>query len=136
MEDIAKNDALVREMLRAIVRPFDEQAVAAGDRAYAALSDTLHEIAARELERPSDTPLGEIAKTLTAEGMGTVEACERIVLTLILGSYETTIWGLAATLAGLLRYPDARIRVRDNPELLPNAIEESWRWCGSSVGTV
>jgi cytochrome P450 len=26
--------------------------------------------------------------------------------------------------------------VRDNPELLPNAIEESWRWCGSAAGTM
>lgn len=135
-EDIAKTDVAVREMMLAMVRPFDPEAVAAGDRAYAGISGTLLEIAARELADPSDTLLGEIAKTLIAEGLGTVEQCERIVLTLILGSYETTIWGLASIMAGLLRYPDTLARVRDNPELLPNAIEESWRWCGSATGTV
>jgi cytochrome P450 len=38
--------------------------------------------------------------------------------------------------AALLRYPEATARIRTNPDLLPNAIEESWRWCGSSAGTV
>jgi cytochrome P450 len=133
---IAENDVLVRDMLRAIVRPFDPEAVAGGERAYAAIAGELEAIAKRELETPSDTLLGEIAKALKAEGHGTLDACERIVLTLILGSYETTIWGLASVMAALLRYPDALARVRDNPELLPAAIEEAWRWAGSATGTV
>ncbi|PRQ08146.1 cytochrome P450 [Enhygromyxa salina] len=133
---IASNDALVRKILLAIVRPFDPEVVSAGSDAYAEMADELRSIAARELENPSDTMLGEIAKALIAGGQGTVEACERIVFTLILGSYETTIWGLASTLAGLLRYPEALARVRDDAALLPAAIEESWRWCGSSSGTV
>lgn len=135
-ERIADNDVLVRNMLKAIVRPFDAEAVAEGERAYAAMAGELQAIARRELETPSATLLGEIAKSLIAEGNGTVDACERIVFTLILGSYETTIWGLASTMVALLRYPDALARVRDNPELLPAAIEESWRWCGSAMGTV
>jgi cytochrome P450 len=135
-EHIAENDVFVRDILKAIIRPSDEQAVAAGDRAYAAMSADLHDIARRELENPGPTLLGEIAKTLIANGDATVEACERIVFTLVLGSYETTIWGIASTMAALLRYPEALARVRDNPELLPNAIEESWRWCGSAAGTV
>jgi cytochrome P450 len=136
IERIAENDVLVRTILRAIVSPFDPELVAAGERAYAAMADDLHQIAARELEQPSASMLGEIAKALIAEGLGTVEACERIVFTLILGSYETTIWGLASVMSAMLRYPDARARVRDNPELLPAAIEEAWRWCGSTLGTV
>src|SRR5262245_21344839 len=86
-ERIAQNDVLVRAMLRAIVNPYNQEAVAEGDRAYAAMAGELREIAARELDHPSDTLLGEIAKALIAEGMGNVEACERIVFTLILGSY-------------------------------------------------
>lgn len=135
-ERIAENDVLVRDMLRAIIRPFDEQAIAVGDQAYAAMSGELHDIARRELEQPGPTLLGDIARTLIANGDATVEACERIVFTLVLGSYETTIWGIASTVAALLRYPDALARIRDNPALLPNAIEESWRWCGSAAGTV
>lgn len=135
-EKIAENDALVRAILLAIVRPYDEQAVAAGNAAYATMSEDLHDIARRELANPGPTLFGEIAKTLIANGDGNVEACERIVLTLVLGSYETTIWGLASTVAALLRYPDAQARLRANLALLPNAIEESWRWCGSTLGTV
>lgn len=133
---IAQNDVLVRTTLRALVRPYDEQAVAEGERAYAAMADELWQIAARELERPSETLLGEIAKALIAEGSGTVEACERIVFTLILASYETTIWGLASVMAGLLRYPEAMSCVRADPQRVPGAIEEAWRWCGNTAGTV
>jgi cytochrome P450 len=133
---IAENDVLVRDMFGAITRPFDQAAVEAGNQAYAKMSAELHEIARRELAQPSPTLFGEIAKVLDQNGDGNVEACERVVLTLVLGSYETTIWGIASIAAALLRYPEARTRIRDNPELLPNAIEEAWRWCGSAAGTV
>ncbi len=136
MNDIAKNDALVRAMLLAIIRPLDQEAVAAGTKAYESMAASLREIAARELANPSDTLLGEIAKTLIAEGQRDVEACERIVFTLILGSYETTIWGIAAVAAALLRHPEALARVRNDPSLVPGAIEEAWRWCGTTITTV
>jgi cytochrome P450 len=136
MDDIAKNDVLVRAMLLAIIRPLDEVAGAAGKAAYEVMSGTLHEIAARELANPSDTLLGEIAKALIAEGQNDVEACERIVFTLILGSYETTIWGIAAVVAALLRHPDALARVRADHSLVPGAIEEAWRWCGTAPSTI
>jgi cytochrome P450 len=135
-EKIAENDVLVRAILRSLVRPFDEQAVTEGKEAYAAMSEDLHEIARRELAQPGPTLFGEIAKALIANGDGNVEACERVVLTLVTGSYETTIWGLASTVAALLRYPEAAARMRANPDLVPNAIEESWRWCGNAMGTV
>jgi len=115
LERIAENDVLVRQILKAIVRPYDAEAVAEGERAYAAMAEELRAISARELEAPSATMLGEIAKALIAQGIGSVEACERIVFTLILGSYETTTWGMASTLAGLLRHPETLARVRDNP---------------------
>lgn len=134
-ERIATNDALVHAMLRAIGRPFDPRAVELGERAYAELAAELRGIAARELEQPGPTLLGEIAKGLIEVGDGNVEACERVVFTLILGSYETTVWGLASVVTALLRHPDVLARVRDEPELLPDAIEESWRWCSSVVGT-
>jgi cytochrome P450 len=135
-EKIAENDVLVRAILKSIVRPYDPVAIEEGNQAYAAMSEDLHEIARRELAQPGPTLFGEIARALIANGDGNVEACERVVLTLVTGSYETTIWGIASTVAALLHYPEAAARIRANPELVPNAIEESWRWCGSAVGTV
>lgn len=136
IERIHENDRRVRDIMGSIVRPFDPEAAAVGAAAYAAIADELHAIAARELAEPSSTMLGEIAKALLATGEASVEACERIVLTLILGSYETTIWGLAASLAALLRFPDVQQRLIGEPELIPAAIEESWRWCGIALGGV
>jgi cytochrome P450 len=135
-ERMAENDVHVRAMLRAIIRPYDEQALAGGQKAYAAMSVELHDIARRELENPGPTLLGEIAKALIANGDGNVAACERIVFTLVLGSYETTSWGIASIVSAMLRYPELLARLRSNPELLPGAIEESWRWCSSTVGSV
>ncbi len=135
-ERIAQNDVLVRAILGSLSRPFDVQAVAASNQAYAAMSAELHEIARRELANPGPTLFGDIAKALIANGDGNVEACERVVLTLVLGSYETTIWGIASIVTALLRFPEVCASIRATPSLLPNAIEESWRWCGSVVSTV
>ena len=135
-ESIHENDALVRRMLHAIVRPGDAALVADGWRAYEEIAGQLREISAREIASPSDTLLGEVAKALIAEGMGTVADCERVVLTLILGSYETTIWMLAAVLAALLAHPEALRQVREEPALIPGAIDEAARWCGTSLGVV
>jgi len=135
-ERIAENDVLVRKIIASLVRPDTPEVVAEGERAYEAMKAELFDIARRELESPSDNLLGEIAKALHAEGEATVEACERIVFTLILGSYETTIWGLASVCSALLLRPEARERLREDLSLVPRAIEEAWRWCGSTFGTI
>lgn len=135
-DDISANDVHVRAMLASIVRPFDPAFVEAGRRAYDAMAAQLREIAARELERPSDNLLGEVARALIAEGMGTVDECERVVFSLILGSYETTIWMLTDVLAALLAHPEAMARLRAEASLVPSAIEEAGRWCSSIIGTV
>jgi cytochrome P450 len=135
-DSITANDAHVRTMLASIVRPLDPALAEAGRRAYDAMAEQLREIAAREIERPSDNLLGEVARALIAEGMGTVDECERVVFTLILGSYETTIWMLTDVLAALLAHPEAMARLRADSSLVPSAIEEAIRWCSSATGTV
>ncbi len=137
MEDIAKDGALALVMrLLAVVRPFDAMLLGAGQAAYESIARSVREVAARELANPSDTMLGEIAKALIAEGHDDPDLCERIVFTLILGGYETTIWGIATAFVALLRHPAALARIRTDPSLLPGAIEEAWRWCGSSTTTI
>jgi cytochrome P450 len=134
MEDIAKNGALALVMrLLAIVRPLDAATLAAGEEAYETVAGLVREFAARELANPSDTMLGEIVKALIAEGQADADTCERIVFSLILGSYETTIWGIATVLVALLRHPGELARIRTDLSLLPGAIEESWRWCASAT---
>lgn len=135
-DSIADNDHRVRAMLHSLVRPGDAEAVAAGWRAYGEIAAQLREIAAREIANPSDNLLGEVARSLIAEGLGTVEECERVVFTLILGSYETTIWMLVSVLGALLANPEAMAEVRHDPALLPTAIDEATRWASPTVGMV
>jgi cytochrome P450 len=135
-DSIAENDHRVRAMLRSLVRPRDAEVVAAGWQAYGEIADQLREIAAREIASPSDNLLGEVARSLIAEGMGTTEECERVVFTLILGSYETTIWMLVSAIGALLANPDATAQVRQDPSLVPTAIDEATRWASPTVGLV
>ncbi|WP_437963613.1 cytochrome P450 [Sorangium sp. So ce260] len=135
-ERIGENDVLIRKMIRSAMAPQDPVLVAEGRSAHAAMGAQLREIAEREMASPSDTMLGEIARTLAAEGMGGVEACEGVVLTLILGSYETTSWMLANLLMALLAHPGAMDQLRQQPSLLPQAFDEAMRWCGNATGIV
>lgn len=43
--------------------------------------------------------------------------CERTVLPLLLGGYDTTGWMIASVLAALLAHPEAMARVRSDPAL-------------------
>ncbi len=135
-DSIAENDHRVRAMLHSLIRPGDAEVVAAGWRAYGEIAEQLREIAAREIAAPSDNLLGEVARALIAEGLGTVEECERVVFTLILGSYETTIWMLVSVVGALLANPEAMAQVRQEPALIPGAIDEANRWVGPTAGLV
>lgn len=136
MEQIAENDSRVRAMFRGIVRVGDPVAAAESQKAYEETVGQITEVVERERANPSETLLGEILRTLEAEKMASLEACQQIVLSLLLGGYETTSWLMANALYALLAWPEAMARVRRDPALLPPALEESMRWCPSVAGTV
>lgn len=136
MAQLAENDARVRAMFRSIIRVGDPIAAAEGAKAYEEALGEITEVAERERKHPSETLLGEIMRTLTAEDMATLEACQQIVLSLLLGGYETTIWLIANAIHALLAHPDVMDKLRQDPSLVPFAVEESMRWAPSSVGTL
>ena len=136
MEEIAENDRRVRDMFRSIIRVGDPVAAAEGQKAYEETLGQITDVVEREKTSPSDTLLGEILRTLEAEKMATLEACQQIVLSLLLGGYETTSWLLANAIHALLAAPEVMQRVRENPSLVAPAIEESIRWCPSVAGTL
>lgn len=136
LEQLTENDARVRAMFRGIIRIGDPVAAAEAQRAYEEMLAQITAVAEQEMNAPSDTLLGEIMRTLSAEGMASLDACRQIVLSLLLGGYETTIWLLSNSLHALLAHPEALARVRADLALLPPAIEESMRWCPSNVGTL
>jgi cytochrome P450 len=132
MAQIMENDERVRTMFRGIVRIGDP--LAAAQTAYEETLGLITEVVERERSSRSDTLLGEILRTLEAEDMATLRACQQVVLSLMLGGYETTGWLLANVLYTLLAHPDTLERVRRDPSLLPGAIDESMRWCPSVIG--
>ncbi|MEZ4298105.1 MAG: cytochrome P450 [Polyangiaceae bacterium] len=136
LEQLTENDARIRDMFRSIVQIGNPEAAAAGQKAYEEALVQIDEIARKEMASPSDTLLGEIMRVLAAEDMASIENCQQIVLSLLLGGYETTIWLLADALYALLAHPEALARVQKDPSLIPPAVEESMRWCPSNVGTV
>lgn len=136
MEQITENDERVRTMFRGIIRVGDPVAAAAAQRAYEETLGLITEVVERERSERSETLLGEILRTLESEDMATLQACQQIVLSLLLGGYETTSWLLANVLHALLTHPDVLARVNADRSLLPAAVEEGIRWCPSVAGTI
>lgn len=54
-----------------------------------------------------------------------------MVLTLVIAGHETTAHLIGNGTVALLTHPEQLERVRSNPALLPNAVQELVRWCGS-----
>ncbi|MEZ4452314.1 MAG: cytochrome P450 [Nannocystaceae bacterium] len=136
MEQVRENDDRVRSMFRSIIRIGDAEAAAEGQKAYEETLGSITEIVERERSDRSDSLLGEILRTLEAEDMATLEACQQIVLSLLLGGYETTSWLLAGVLHALLAHPEVLARVVADPSRIPAAIEEGIRWTPSVAGTL
>ncbi|MFD6227323.1 cytochrome P450 [Streptomyces sp. NPDC060232] len=51
---------------------------------------------------------------------------------LLLGGYDTTVGQIGASTLALLNNPDKAALMRDNPEIIPDAVEELMRWDGST----
>jgi cytochrome P450 len=51
---------------------------------------------------------------------------------LVIGGYDTTVGSMGSSILALLTQPDMASRLRDEPELIPAAVEEMLRWDGSA----
>ncbi|XXY49108.1 cytochrome P450 [Sorangium sp. So ce269] len=136
LEWLEAHTSHIQAMLLTLFRPGDLAAAANAERAHAVVTDELRKIAERAIARPSDDLLGAIVSTLDAHGRATVEQCERILLTMLLGGLDTTTAMLASILVALCAHPDVMSSVRLDPALLPAAIDEATRWCGPIPGTI
>jgi cytochrome P450 len=136
LDKLNENDARIRAMFRGIIQLNNPIAAAEGEKAYRETLEEFAVIIEREMKEPSPTLLGEIIRILQGEGMATLETVQQVVLTLLLGGYETTIRLFANALYALLAHPEALGRIQQDPKLIVPAIEESMRWCPSNVGMI
>ncbi|MGC5364456.1 cytochrome P450 family protein [Streptomyces sp. DT24] len=51
---------------------------------------------------------------------------------LLLGGYDTTVGQIGASVIALINHPEKAEQMRNNPEIIPDAVEELMRWDGST----
>ncbi|MFC4907546.1 cytochrome P450 [Actinomadura gamaensis] len=56
------------------------------------------------------------------------------ILTLVVAGYETTMHFISNGIVALLTHPAQLARLRDDPDLMPRAVEELLRWCDPVLG--
>lgn len=108
-----------------------KQAVAMG-----ALTDYLDDLAGERLRRPGGDLMSAM---LVADVDGRKLSRERVVvttMTFLTAGFESTNNLLTNLVHALARHPDACRRIRDDPAMLPECVEEAMRWDAPAQGFV
>jgi cytochrome P450 len=92
--------------------------------AYGALSTYLAELVTRKRADPADDILSDLAR----QDDLTIEELTGSAFLLLLAGHETTANMLALGTFALLEHPEQLAELRDNPALLPDAVEELMRY--------
>ncbi len=103
-------------------------------RAGKEVNEFLAPLIAEKRKHPGDDLLSAL---LEAERDGDIVASEMadIILSIITGSTDTTTTQICMNLSTLLRYPDERVWLRDNPEMLSGAVLELLRFRPGMLST-
>jgi nocardicin N-oxygenase len=108
-----------------------DDVVAARDQ----LLDYLADLVAQRRASPTDDLLGALV-ALRDEGDALSEVeLVNLALAMLVGGYETTAAQLGKSILCLLTHPDQLALVRDDPGLVPGAVEELLRFIPLSSGT-
>ncbi|HUQ02099.1 MAG TPA: cytochrome P450 [Kofleriaceae bacterium] len=97
-----------------------------------------HEYFARVLEERRRRPGDDLISALYVDDAAPLDDDERIGLcaTMVAGAYETTTHVVGNAVWALLRHPDQLARLRAEPALCANAVEEVFRWDGPAFSVV
>lgn len=102
------------------------------DRAIAELNEYLsEEIVRHRIEQPDDL----LTIMVNMKNWSEAEIRSSSVNLLVAG-YDTTAKLMGECLAALEQHPEQRRLVAENPDLVPNAVEEVLRWHGAAQGVV
>lgn len=106
-----------------------EDARAAGK----SLIEFIYKLIERKRAEPADDLMSHWVHSTDEEGKGLTEQ-EMVGMTffLVLGGYDTTVGSMGSSILALLTQPDKAAKLRSNPELIPDAVEELLRWDGSA----
>jgi cytochrome P450 len=101
------------------------------EESIVAFSEYLREIVADRRDNPQDDLITHL---LEAQDEGQVLDEDEVIATamlLLVGGHETTTNLIANGVRLLLQHPDQMTRLRDDPELIPSAVEEILRYEGT-----
>ncbi len=99
---------------------------------FPVMIDYCHELIERRRAALKDDLLSELIRAQDDDGgrLGDTEMVT-MILTLVLAGHETSAHLIGNGTAALLTHPDQLELLRKDPALLPRAVHELMRWCGS-----
>ncbi|HEX6402134.1 MAG TPA: cytochrome P450 [Pseudonocardiaceae bacterium] len=106
--------------------PTERQRV--GDQARTEMGSYLVDLAEQRRGRPSDDMLAAFVNDTDPAGRLTREELATTAVLLLVAGHETTVNLITNGVLTLLRHPDQLDRLRQHPDLLPNAVEELLRY--------
>jgi cytochrome P450 len=99
--------------------------------AYFAIQGLVRELIAHHRENPSDTLLSLLVQAREDDDQFSEDELVNLSTTLFLGGFETTAAQLGNTVWTLMAHRDRWDELVADPDLVPNALEELWRWIPS-----
>ncbi|MET9862312.1 cytochrome P450 [Streptomyces smyrnaeus] len=91
------------------------------------------ELADRRRAEPTDDLLTGLVQARDGDGRLSDTELVTMVLALMIAGYPTTSQLLGNGLVALLTHPDQLALLREDPGLMPGAVQELLRWCGPAV---
>lgn len=111
-----------------------EEGWARADRAVTELREFFTALLRERRHRPGDDLASRLLACAGTEGLSQAELTDLLLLLFVAG-FETTAGLLGLSVLALLVHPEQLAQLRDDPALLPAAVEESLRWDGPILMT-
>lgn len=108
-----------------------KEEIAERDKAYDQLRSVAHPLLEQRIQDPGDDLISVIAQAEKAGHLNRQQSDNLIILALIAG-HGTTTRLIGNMMLNLMQFPDQEAVLRDNPSLIPNAVEEILRFNGSA----
>jgi cytochrome P450 len=99
--------------------------------AYHNLTGLIRELITERREHPTDDLLSMLVHARDEDDRLSEDELTNLTMTLFLGGFETTAAQLGSSVFTLLRDRDLWAELNEDPDQLPAAIEELWRWIPS-----
>lgn len=98
------------------------------------ICDWVRAIAGERRRQPREDIISDLVQVTHEDERMTIDEIVLVVAALVAAGTETTTMASTRGIRALLQHPDQMERLRTDPELMPNAVDELLRWDFGSVG--